>query len=68
MTTLVTATKESKTAYHLSEVFGQSASGRRRFCRTERAAHDQTGHPSRAESVWPQAAHGLRELTPSICG
>ena len=51
MTTLVTATKESKTAYHLSEVFGQSANGRRRFCRTERAAHDQTGHPSRAESV-----------------
>ena len=28
----------------------------RQFCRTERAAHDQTTYPCRGRSVWPETA------------
>lgn len=65
----MTALKETKTAYHLSEVFGQisqSVNGTRGLCRIERAGHDQTCDPSRTKSVWPQTGHGLTELTHSI--
>ena len=45
--------------YHLSELvsyIGLSANGTRQFCRTKRAAHDQTIYPAREGSVWPGTA------------
>ena len=33
---------------------GYFANVTRPFCRTERDAHDQTFHPSRAKSDWPK--------------
>lgn len=39
----------------------------RRSCRTDRIACDQTGDPSRAESVTPETAPSSAELRHSIC-
>ena len=39
----------------------------RRSCRTDRVACDQTGDPSRAESVTPDTAHSSADPRHSIC-
>lgn len=49
------ATKGAHRLQERSDWFSQFANGTHQFCRTERAAHDQTGHSYGARTVWPEA-------------
>ena len=42
-------------AQHLSDWISHFTNKTRQFCRTERAAHDQTGHTYGAKTIWPEA-------------
>ena len=56
-------------AYHISKLASRislSANGTRQFCRTERAAHDQTVYPSRGQSVWQETALSSAALLTGI--
>lgn len=59
MLTYGEAINADSSAYSLSELadrISQSANGTREIYTAERDAYDQTGHPSKAGSAWPETA------------